>query len=144
MSCNTQAEEVEEGYTDGDDNARPKHRGGVNHLVPAAGQVEEGGLIAEAREQGHEDKDGNGAEEALEANSYEGCNRVPTHDLLFDDELGCGAGEKIMRWRLAEQAEYEQDLGEENKEDSDKDFSGFRLVDRLGWRQICGTEFKRS
>lgn len=41
MPCDTQAEEIIQGDTDGDDDARPKDAGGVNELVPTPRKVKE-------------------------------------------------------------------------------------------------------
>jgi len=88
---NAEAEEVEKGNTQCDDDARPQHGGIVNHLVPTTGEVKEGRARSPRGQDGHEDDNGGCSEKAFETDGIEGGDRVLFHDLFFDDELGCGA-----------------------------------------------------
>jgi hypothetical protein len=88
---NAETEEVEKGDAQCDDDARPQHGGIVNHLMPTAGEVEEGRTRSPCDQDGYKDDNGSCSKKAFETDSIEGSNRVLCHDLFFDDELGCGA-----------------------------------------------------
>ena len=95
MAGDAEAKEVEEADREGDGDGGAEDGGVGDGLVPAAGEVEEGGAVGDGgEEEGErgEEEDGERAEEALPADGDEGCDGVGGHDLFLDDELCGGAG----------------------------------------------------
>jgi hypothetical protein len=100
MARDTQPEEVEQRDAAHDRQSAPEHRRRVHHLVPSTPHVEEGrvGAFAVARREheeddGQEQDDGDGAEEALIPDCDERCDLIPAQDVLLDYELGRSARE---------------------------------------------------
>jgi hypothetical protein len=87
-----QAEKVEQGDRDCNNDTRVEHAGRVDELVPAAYEVEppsgrrRRGKLDEGKE-GHENENGDCAEQALVADGEKGRNTISSQYPLFNDKL---------------------------------------------------------